>query len=74
MQKGCTTDGTDSYETLLVTLQLSEELTEEEQTKLREWFKVKTGENSITFLCEVEDSIEQAEEETTTEANLEEQD
>lgn len=52
MQKGCEISGSRSYEVLLVTLKTSEELSKEDQDTLTKWFKVNTGETSVTLVCE----------------------
>ena len=65
IQNGCTADGTDAYETLLVILKTNEKLTAEDQQKLTDWFRVQTGEQEVTLieqcLADLEETQEPAE-------------
>ena len=55
MQKGYDEKHPDSYETLLGVIQSSEELSEEDEQKLTDWFKLKTNESSVTLICNTEE-------------------
>ena len=52
MQQGCRADGTHAYNTLLVVLKTDEKLTEQDHAKLKDWFRVKTGESFVTLIEE----------------------
>lgn len=54
-QKGCTTDGSESYETVLVTLKTTINLSDEEKYKITNWFRVKTSESVITLIVQPEE-------------------
>ena len=54
VQRGCAADGSDEYETLLVILKTSEELSGDDQAKLTEWFRSRTGEPVVTLINETE--------------------
>ena len=67
MQSSCRADGTQAQQTLLVVLQVSEPMAQEDQQKLMDWFKVQTGESRVSLIAEapvVEETLPEETEET----------
>ena len=63
-QQGGAADGSESHETLLVILKTDEKLTEADQERLTDWFRIQTHQSSVTLIeqCEAEQEEPAAEE------------
>lgn len=72
-QKGCASDGSGAYQTVLVILNTKEKLSEEDHEKLTEWFREKTGEKSVTLIEEYPEPEETDVTETETLSEKEEE-